>query len=153
MVGRGRKVGRLVNPDRAGRPTPAPDAISAALPRAGAVPGKGWSELATGARVYRLVHVALASLELSCLAYVWTCAFTRRRDRWLHTAIAILAIQGIGMVIGRGDCPLGPVQQRLGDPTPLFELVLPPKAAKVVFPILGAVTLGGLVALVVRQPL
>ena len=29
-----------------------------------------------------------------------------------------------------GDCPLGPLQARLGDPAPLFELVLSPTAAR-----------------------
>lgn len=34
------------------------------------------------------------------------------------------------MVIGGGNCPFGPLQRSLGDPVPMFELVLLPKAAK-----------------------
>jgi hypothetical protein len=56
-------------------------------------------------------------------------------------------VQGIGVLVGRGNCPLGPIQRRLGDPIPFFELVLPPRAAKAAFPVLLAVTLGGIVAL------
>ena len=82
-----------------------------------------------GALALRVGHTAIA-VELSCLGYVWTCALTGRRDRLLHGAIGVLAAEGAGLVIGRGDCPLGPLQQRMGDPVPLFELVLPPAWAR-----------------------
>jgi hypothetical protein len=49
-----------------------------------------------------------------------------------------------------GDCPLGGLQERLGDPVPLFELVLSPRAAKRAVPTLGAITAVGLILLVVR---
>ena len=49
-----------------------------------------------------------------------------------------------------GDCPLGGLQERLGDPVPLFELLLSPSAAKRAVPTLGAITAAGLVLLVVR---
>jgi hypothetical protein len=42
------------------------------------------------------------------------------------------------------------LQERLGDPVPLFELVLSPRAAKRAVPTLGAITAAGLVLLVVR---
>jgi hypothetical protein len=64
--------------------------------------------------------------------------------------LVVLSMQGVGMVIGRGNCPLGPLQRRLGDPRPLFELILPRRAAKAVFPVLLAVTLGGVLALALR---
>ena len=51
----------------------------------------------------------------------------------------------------RGDCPLGGLQrERLGDPVPLFELVLSPRAAKRAVPTLGAITAAGLALLVIR---
>ena len=50
----------------------------------------------------------------------------------------------------RGDCPLGGLQERLGDPVPLFELVLPAPAAKRAVPTLGGITALGLVLLIVR---
>ena len=50
----------------------------------------------------------------------------------------------MALVIGRGNCPLGPLQSRAGDPVPLFELVLPPRAAKAAIPILAAVAVAGL---------
>ena len=54
------------------------------------------------------------------------------------------------MAANHGDCPLGPLQERLGDPIPLFELVLSPAAARRAVPALGLVTAAGLVLLVLR---
>jgi hypothetical protein len=110
------------------------------------------SGLGQGAKALRAGHVLIAAVGLSSVAYVWWCAVARRRDRMLGAALVALSVQGIAVVVGRGNCPLGPLQERLGDPTPLFELVLPPRAAKAAFPVLLAVTLGGVIALVARPP-
>jgi hypothetical protein len=96
--------------------------------------------LSRGALAFRSGHAAIAVVELTCLAYVWTCALTGRRDRFLHGAVGILAAEGVGLVIGGGNCPLGPLQQRLGDPVPLFELVLPPAWARRAVPILAGIS-------------
>jgi hypothetical protein len=97
----------------------------------------------------RVGHTAIALAELSCLGYVWTCALTGRRDRLLRGAIGTLVAEGVGLVIGRGQCPLGPLQQRLDDPVPLFELVLPPVWANRAVPILAGISGVG-VALALR---
>src|SRR6202165_1839087 len=110
------------------------------------------SGLDARARAFRLGHAAIALIELGCVGYVWTCALTRRRDRLLAASLIVLSAQGVGLVIGRGNCPLGPLQRRLGDPVPLFELVLPPRVAKAAVPTLAAVTLGGMLALLWRRP-
>ena len=107
------------------------------------------SELSRGALALRAGHTAIAVAELSCLGYIWTCALTGRRDTLLKGAIGILAAEGVGLVIGRGNCPLGPLQQRLGDPVPLFELVLPAKWARRAVPILAGVSAVG-IALALR---
>jgi hypothetical protein len=101
--------------------------------------------LSSAALVLRAGHTAIAVVELSCLGYVWACALTGRRDRVLHGAIGILVAEGAGLVIGRGNCPLGPLQQRLGDPVPLFELVLPPAWAKRAVPVLAGISIAGIV--------
>ena len=112
------------------------------------VPATGnWSRLSKGAKAFRITHAAIAAVGLSSVGYVWACALTGRRNRVLGAALAALTVQGIGVLVGRGNCPLGPIQGRLGDPIPFFELVLPPRAAKAAFPVLLAVTLGGIVAL------
>jgi hypothetical protein len=111
-----------------------------------------WSDLPSGAKAFRIAHVVWSVLSLASLAYIWTCALTRRRNRRLGASIAFLSLEGVALIVGRGDCPFGPLQTRLGDPMPLFELVLPPRAAKAAVPILAGVTLAGLAAVVVRRP-
>ena len=107
--------------------------------------------LSRGAIAMRAGHTAIAVIELSCLGYVWACALTGRRDRLLQGAIGVLLAEGAGLVIGRGNCPLGPLQERVGDPVPLFELVLPPAWARRAVPILAGISVLG-IALALRPP-
>ena len=111
-----------------------------------------WSELPSGAKAFRIAHVVWSVLSLASLGYIWACALTRRRNRRLGASIAFLSLEGVALIVGDGDCPFGPLQTRLGDPMPLFELVLPPRAAKAAVPVLAGVTLTGLAAVVVRRP-
>ena len=112
-----------------------------------------WSELDGGAWMLRIGHGVIGVFELACLGYLWACALTRRRDRLLGATMLVLSAQGVGLVIGRGNCPLGPLQQRVDDPVPLFEFVLPPRAAKAAVPVLVAGTLAGVLTLLWRRPL
>jgi len=88
---------------------------------------------------------------LGAIVYVWWCALTGRRDRWLRVAVVALVAEGAFVTANHGDCPLGPLQERLGDPLPLFELVLSPAAARRAVPTLGLVAAAGLM-LLVRRP-
>jgi len=99
--------------------------------------------LSPAAIALRVVHAGIAVVEIVCLGRVWHGALTGRRDRTLGVAIAILAAEGVGLVIGRGNCPLGPLQREVGDPVPLFELVLPPRAAKAAVPVLTVIAVIG----------
>lgn len=108
------------------------------------------SSLGRGALALRGVHVLIAAGEIASLIYLWTCALTGRRGRALNAAVVVLSTEGAGLVASRGDCPLGPLQQRLGDPVPLFEFVLSPRAAKRAVPVLAGVTCMGMVVLIVR---
>jgi hypothetical protein len=67
--------------------------------------------------------------------------------------VAALLTEGAVVAANHGDCPLGPLQARFGDPVPLFELVLPPTAARRAVPVLGLVTVAGLTLLAHRRPL
>jgi hypothetical protein len=107
-------------------------------------------KLSRAALAFRAAHAAIALEQLLAIAYVWWCALTGRRDRLLHIAAASLIGEGVLVSANRGDCPLGGLQDRLGDPVPLFELVLSPRAAKKAVPTLGAIAAAGLVLLVVR---
>lgn len=108
--------------------------------------------LPPAAIAFRAFHTAIALTELACLGYVWFCALTRRRNRRLGVAIAILGGKGIGLVIGKGNCPLGLLQRRIGDPVPLFDLVLPARAAKAAVPILTAIAALGVALALIRRP-
>ena len=107
-------------------------------------------KLSRAALAFRAAHAAIAIEQLLAIAYVWWCALSGRRDRKLHIAAASLIGEGVLVSANRGDCPLGGLQRRLGDPVPLFELVLSPRAAKRAVPTLGAIAAAGLVLLVAR---
>jgi hypothetical protein len=104
------------------------------------------------ARAFRACHAAIAAAFLGAVGYVWWCALTGRRDRGLHLAVVALVAEGAVVTANHGDCPLGPLQERLGDPIPLFELVLSPTAARRAVPTLGLITVAGLMLLVRRSP-
>jgi hypothetical protein len=89
---------------------------------------------------------------MSALARIWVSAVSRRRDAADWAAVGFLLVQGVALVVGRGDCPFGPFQRRLGDPVPMFELVLPPRAAKAAIPVLLAISVAGMAALALRRP-
>lgn len=107
--------------------------------------------MTTEGRLLRAGHVLIAAVELSSLGHVWFCALTGRRDRALWVASAALVGEGVALAVGRGDCPLGPLQRRLGDPVPLFELVLSRRAAKAAVPILACIACVGFGVVVVRS--
>jgi len=111
-----------------------------------------WSSLGLGARLFRVAHFVWGGFNVAALAYVWRCGLTRRRDRYLTASVGLLGSEGIALVVGRGNCPLGPFQRSLGDPVPMFELMLPPRAAKAAIPILAVITLGGFAAVLLRTP-
>lgn len=111
-----------------------------------------WASLPPRAKAFRVAHVVWGVVALRALVHIWVCALTGRRDRWLWAGVSFLLVQGAALIIGRGDCPFGPFQRRLGDPVPMFELVLPPRAAKAAIPVLLVVTITGLAALAARPP-
>jgi hypothetical protein len=112
-----------------------------------------WADLPRPARALRLAHGAIAVVELGALGYVWWCALTRRRTKLLALAVTAMAAEAGALVMGQGDCPLGPLQAQAGDATPLFELVLPPRAAKLAVPMLAACAGAAVAVVLVRPPL
>ena len=115
-------------------------------------PATTWATLGGRARAWRVVHASWSVAQLGCLGYIWASALTGRRSPRLWASVAFLLVEGAALVVGRGDCPVGPIQAEWGDPVPFFELLLPPRAAKAAIPILGIVSVAGIVALVVRRP-
>ena len=111
-----------------------------------------WGDLPPRALGFRIVHVVWGVVELGALTHVWGSALLRHRDRYLPASMMLLLVQGAALVVGRGNCPFGPFQRRLGDPVPMFELALPPRAAKAAIPALFAIAVAGLAAVFLRPP-
>ncbi|MHB8233165.1 MAG: hypothetical protein ACYDHT_00780 [Solirubrobacteraceae bacterium] len=102
------------------------------------------TRLSPTALAFRLLHATIAGYFLFAIGYVWLCALTGRRGPVLRLAVAALLGEGIVVSANGGDCPLGCIQARVGDPMPLFELVLSPTAARRAVPTLGLVAALGI---------
>jgi hypothetical protein len=111
-----------------------------------------WRSLPPRAKAFRVAHLAWGVVAMVALAHIWTSAVRRHRGASVWASVAFLLVQGVALVIGRGDCPFGPFQRRLGDPVPMFELILPPRAAKAAIPVLLAISVSGIAALLLRPP-
>ena len=111
-----------------------------------------WATIGRRAKAWRVGHAAWSVVQLAGLGYIWACAITRRRTLKLWGFVALLLAEGGALVVGRGNCPMGTLQAEWGDPVPFFELVLPPRAAKAAVPILAAVSIAAIGALIVRKP-
>lgn len=111
-----------------------------------------WASLGPRARAFRVVHAAWSVAGLSAFGYLWLSVFTRRRDRRLAASVGFLLVEGAALVVGRGDCPMGPQQAEWGDPVPFFELLLPPRAAKAAVPFLAGASIAGMALLLLRPP-
>jgi len=103
--------------------------------------------LSPAAVAFRLAHAAIAVVFLLAIGYVWFCALTGRRGPVLRVAVTSLVGEGALVAANHGDCPLGGLQERLGDPIPLFELVLTRDRARRAVPVLGVVAAAGIVLL------
>jgi hypothetical protein len=100
---------------------------------------------------WRTGHALIAVVFLASIAYVWWCALTGRRGALLRVTIAGLVGEGAIVTANHGDCPLGGLGKRIGDPVPLFELVLSPRQARWAVPALGGVTALGIAILAARS--
>ena len=98
----------------------------------------------------RLAHELVSAVFLCCIAIVYLGAWRGEAGVVTIVALAALCAEGVLVLLSRGHCPLGPLFRRLGDDKPFFELLLPPRAAALAVPILGAVTMLGAVVLAVR---
>ena len=108
--------------------------------------------LTPAAKAFRVIHTAIGAVDLGALGCIWACAISRRRGPLLTASVAALTVEAAALVAGRGSCPLGPLQTQLGDPVPLFELVLPARAAKAAVPVLAAVSVVGIALVAIRAP-
>lgn len=112
--------------------------------------GGDTARLGIRAIAWRFLHGAWSVAQLAALADVWHAAVRRPYHRRAWVSAAFLATEGVGLVIGRGNCPMGARQVAWGDPVPFFELFLPRRAAKAAIPCLTVVAIAGIALLAVR---
>ena len=74
--------------------------------------------LTPAAKAFRVIHTAIGAVDLAALGYIWACAISRRRGPLLTASVAALTVEAAALVAGRGSCPLGPLQTKLGDRSP-----------------------------------
>ena len=103
--------------------------------------------LSPTAVAFRAAHAVIAVGFLAAIGDVWMAAITGRRGPLLRLSVTALVTEGVVVTANGGDCPLGGLQDRMGDPVPLFELVLSPRAAKRAVPVLGMVAAAGIALL------
>ena len=82
----------------------------------------------------RFAHVGYAAVGLAAISSVWTAAVTKRTNRFLVPSLGFVGVEALALLVGRGDCPLHPLQARLGDDVPVFELCLPSGPARNAIP-------------------
>ncbi len=90
--------------------------------------------------VSRAAHGLISLVFLPCIAVIYLAAWRGEAEAVTFAALAALCVEGALVLLSGGNCPLGPILRRLGDETPFFELLLPPRAAKLAVPILAAVS-------------
>jgi hypothetical protein len=100
--------------------------------------------------VSRVTHGLVSFVFLFCIAVVYAGAWRGTAGTLTLAAVGALLLEGLLVLLSRGNCPLGPLFRRLGDETPFFELLLPPHAAKLAVPGLAAVTALGVILLALR---
>jgi len=105
--------------------------------------------LSAKARRLRALHNAVGVADLGCLGYLWFCGITRRRNRWLSLAIAVLAGEGVALLVAR-ECPVGAFQRQAGDDVRMFELWFGPRVAPFAIPAFAVIAVAGLGLVLVR---
>jgi hypothetical protein len=100
--------------------------------------------------VARVAHGLISLAFLCCIAVLYIDAWRASVDVVTIVALAALGVEGVLVLASRGSCPLEPLFRELGDETPLFELLLPPRAAELAVPALGAASALGAVLLGIR---
>lgn len=98
----------------------------------------------------RIVHGLISLAFLACIAVLYVDAWRGSVNQVTLAALVALWVEGVLVLISGGSCPLEPLFRKLGDDTPLFELVLPPRAAQLAVPALGVVSTLGAVLVGVR---
>jgi hypothetical protein len=78
---------------------------------------------------------------------IYYAGFTNQGMFLAYIASGLIILEGVIVYANGGDCPLGGVHHKYGDEKAFFELLLPPRAAKLAIPVLGTIAVAGMVLL------
>lgn len=99
----------------------------------------------------RAIHTTFAVYFIACIFYIYYAMFTLQINVLLGVSIVSLVIEGmLVFVLNHGHCPLAPLQMKLKDPVPFFNLFLPELLAKKAVPFFTGLTFLGLLLLLIR---
>jgi hypothetical protein len=98
----------------------------------------------------RIVHGLIAAALIASVGAIYYAVVTETHGTWLYTALAALLLEGIVVMLNKGNCPSGHVSRRYGDSKPFFELFLPPRIAKQMFKVNFVILLMGCLLLPIR---
>ncbi len=100
--------------------------------------------------VLRLIHSLIVLYLVAGIIFIYYSALTLQLSILLGIAIISLFIEGTLVILNHGHCPLAFIQRRFGDNVPFFDLILPPKYAKLAVPFFALLTLIGVILLGLR---
>jgi len=92
----------------------------------------------------------VSAFFLFCIATVYLGAWRGQAGTVTLVALVSLSVEGLLVLLSRGNCLLGLLFRRIGDETPFFELLLPTRAARLAVPVPAGVTVLGAVLFAVR---
>jgi hypothetical protein len=99
----------------------------------------------------RIIHGLIAFALIASVGAIYCAGVTKTHGVWLYVALGALLLEGIVIVLNRGNCPFGYVSRRFGDSKPFFELFLPPRIARQMFKVNFIIVLIGCVLLLIRM--
>jgi hypothetical protein len=78
----------------------------------------------------RVAHGLISLVFLCCIALLYVDAWRGSMNAVTLAALVALWVEGVLVLLSGGNCPLEPLFRKLGDDTPLFELLLPPSGER-----------------------
>lgn len=88
----------------------------------------------------RIVHVLIGTFFISCLIYLYVSVFSSELTFWTYFSLAAIVLEGLVLLINKGECPLTLYQNKIGDSKGFFDLFLPNKALPYVIPLFSVLT-------------
>ena len=99
--------------------------------------------------VIRAIHSLLATILISSIMLLFYFALTDTFVVWTYLAVGALILEGVAVLINRGNCPLTPWHRKFGDEKGFFNLILPASWTPHASPVLSVIAAIGFVLLII----